>query len=392
MSLLASIIDSSDDAIISKSLDGTITSWNRAAETMYGYKAEEILGKSIALLSHSERADEMRDILQRIKEGQRVDHYDTLRLRSDGSTIAISLTVSPIRDLGGNIIGASSIARDITQRKQGEEKFRHFLEHIDAEKKALDRVNDELRMEISQRQKTEEELQAKSRELERSNADLEHFAYIASHDLQEPLRMVASYLELLAKRYQGQLDEKADKFIGYAVDGAARMQKLIEGLLAYARVERQGKALGATDCEAVLQATLLNLQVTIEEKSARVSHDPLPTVLGDADQLTILFQNLIGNALKFCQNQPPCVHIGATMQDSEWVFAVRDNGIGIVPEHAGRIFMMFQRLHTRTQYAGLGIGLAIAKKIVERHGGRMWVEAQSGQGSTFFFTLRPWKA
>jgi light-regulated signal transduction histidine kinase (bacteriophytochrome) len=212
---------------------------------------------------------------------------------------------------------------------------------------------------------------------------LEQFAYVASHDLQEPLRMVASYLGLLERRYRGRLDEKADKFIHYAVDGAARMQALIEDLLTYSRVGRQGKPFEPTDCDAVVAAVVADLG----SQGAAVSCAGLPTVLADRGQLTQLFQNLIGNALKFCNGAPPRVEVRAERRGGEWLFAVRDNGIGIAPEHRERIFVIFQRLHTRAQYPGTGIGLAICKKVVERHGGRIWVESEPGQGSTFFFTL-----
>jgi light-regulated signal transduction histidine kinase (bacteriophytochrome) len=217
---------------------------------------------------------------------------------------------------------------------------------------------------------------------------LGQFAYIASHDLQEPLRMVASYTQLLAKRYKGRLDSDADEFIAFAVDGANRMQRLIKDLLAYSRVGTRGTDLVKTSSEEALQQALINLRGSIEESDALVTHDPLPAVLADETQLIQLFQNLVGNALKYRSPGVPRVHISAVRdRERRWSFAVTDNGMGIEPEYFERIFGMFQRLHKREEYAGTGIGLAICKKIVERHGGSICVESQPGQGSTFSFSL-----
>ena len=224
-------------------------------------------------------------------------------------------------------------------------------------------------------------------ELARSNADLQQFAYVASHDLKEPLRMVASYTQLLARRYKGKLDSDADEFIRYAVDGANRMQWLINDLLAYSRVTVQDKVSEEVDCNSVLEEVLSDLRVAVEESRAVVTRDPLPTVMADRVQLGQLFQNLIGNAIKFHGKEPPQVHVSAERRPTEWLFSVRDNGVGLDPEYAERIFVIFQRLHNREEYPGTGIGLAICKKIVERHGGRIWVVSQTGQGATFHFTL-----
>ncbi len=224
-------------------------------------------------------------------------------------------------------------------------------------------------------------------ELIRSNADLQQFAYVASHDLQEPLRMVASYTQLLAKRYKGKLDADADDFIGYAVDGATRMQRLINDLLAYSRVTSQGKAFEPVDCNLLLENVLNTLRLAIEENRAVVTHDALPMVTADTGQLQQLFQNLLSNAIKFHGSEPPTVHVSAEPRNSEWVFSVRDNGIGVDAQYADRIFVIFQRLHNAEEYPGTGIGLALCKKIVERHGGHIWVESQPGRGATFYFTI-----
>jgi signal transduction histidine kinase len=229
-------------------------------------------------------------------------------------------------------------------------------------------------------------LQQAMEELQRSNSELEQFAYVASHDLQEPLRMVASYCQLLQRRYAAKLDGDAHEFIGFAVEGAKRMQSLINDLLLYSRVGTKGKPFTATPLEQVLADALANLTVSIEEAKAEISHDPLPVVQGDEVQLLQLFQNLIGNALKFRRETPVRIHVGARREGDQWLISVTDNGIGIEPQYAERIFMIFQRLHTREQYPGTGIGLSVCKKIVERHGGRIWVEPAPTSGSVFKFT------
>jgi light-regulated signal transduction histidine kinase (bacteriophytochrome) len=238
-----------------------------------------------------------------------------------------------------------------------------------------------------ERHHAEEQLRLTSSELTRSNTDLQQFAYIASHDLFEPLRMVISFLQLLKEHSSEKLDKEAHEFIGFAMDGARRMQALITDLLAYSRVDTRTQTFEPTDCETVLEGALGNLKIAIEEGGAIITHQPLPTVLGDIVQLIQLFQNLIGNAIKFHSAVPPHIDIGVTQKDGEWEFSFRDNGIGIDPRHFNRIFEIFQRLHTRQEYAGTGIGLAICKRIVERHGGRMWVQSIVGEGSTFLFTL-----
>jgi signal transduction histidine kinase/DNA-binding response OmpR family regulator len=255
-----------------------------------------------------------------------------------------------------------------------------------------------LRQEVLERQRSEEQVRALNDELERrvrertaelsrSNAELEQFAYVAAHDLQEPLRKVVGFTQLLAESYKGRLDSDADEFIACAVDGAIRMQRLISELLTFSKVGAKAQSLQLTDCEEVLKRALNDLEVMIEKSNAVVTHDPLPTVMADGELLVQVLQNLICNAVKFRAAETPRVHIHADCRDNEWVFDVRDNGIGIDPRFKERIFVIFQRLHSRSDYPGTGIGLAICKKAIERQGGRLWVDSELGKGATFSFTI-----
>jgi signal transduction histidine kinase len=278
---------------------------------------------------------------------------------------------------------------DEKTRLEGTQKaMLNLLEDFDAEKSKVEAANAELRREIDERLEAERELREKTDALARSNADLEQFAYVASHDLQEPLRMVSSYVQLFEKRFAGQVDEQADKYIRYAVEGAKRMQSLIAGLLEYSRVGRLDEPFGTVDTNAALDQALSNLRSAIEESHACITRGPLPTITGNSGRIAQVFQNLIGNALKFRHpTQPAAVHVSATPQQAEWLFSVEDNGIGIDSQYLERIFVIFQRLHTRAEYPGTGIGLSICKKVVERHGGRIWVESRVGEGSKFHFTF-----
>ena len=349
---LAAVVESSDDAIIGKTLDGTITTWNRGAEKVFGYSSSEAVGKPIQMLVPPERANEEPDILARVERGESVEHFETVRVRKDGKGIDVSVTISPIRDSSGAIVGVSKVARDISERKRAEQRLADKVE-----------------------------------ELARSNRDLEQFAYAASHDLQEPLRMVASYTQLLAERYGGKLDENADKFLGYAREGALRMQVLIRDLLAFSRVVQADVPRKNVDCNVVLEEALQSLTAAIEESGAAVTHTALPNVWADQTQIAQVFQNLIGNAIKFCKEAPPQCAVRAEKAGRNWLFSVSDNGIGIAPEDAENIFVVFQRMHARTEYPGNGIGLAICKKIIEHYGGTIWVESKVVEGSTFKFTL-----
>lgn len=271
----------------------------------------------------------------------------------------VSVSGQPIFDEEGRFTGYRGIGKDITRRKTDEAALRE----------------------------AHDELERKARELTRSNDELQQFAYVASHDLQEPLRMVSSYTQLIVRRYDAQLDADGREFMGYIVDGAARMKQLIEDLLAYSRVGTRGAGLQDVDSGTALDKALANLRAAREASGAEVTRGDLPQVIADGAQLVQLFQNLIGNAMKFRGKEPPRIHVEAQEQAEAWVFTVKDNGIGLDPQYSDRIFLMFQRLHNKAEYAGTGIGLAICKKIVERHGGRIWVDSRPGEGATFGFTL-----
>jgi PAS domain S-box-containing protein len=288
----------------------------------------------------------------------------------DGRVVWVHGEAKVVRDDNGQPLFLQGVAFDITGMKQAEEQL-----------KAL---NQTLEQRVAERTAIAEQ---RAQELARSNAELQEFAYVASHDLQEPLRAVSSFATWLSRNYEGQLDELAQDRISRIVSGAGRMQQLISDLLSYSRVGRQGRSFAPTDCQKVLGDVLANLRVALEESGATVTADQLPTVTADEMELTQLLQNLIGNAIKFRGDRPAQIHLAARGQDRDWLFSVRDNGIGIDPKYAERIFQIFQRLHGRGKYPGTGIGLAICKKIVERHGGRIWVEPAPDQGSTFWFTL-----
>ena len=592
--LFSAALESSDDAVLIHDLDGKILAWNPAAERLYGYSADEALGRKTDFIIPPDHAGESETILRKVRGGENLTHFETVRVSKAGRRIDVSLSISPVRAPTGEIIGASKIARDITDRRSDEEKFRLAVEaspsgvvmtdaqghivFVNAETERLfgygrdellgksvdvlvpDRfkgghpghrgafvadpksrimgagrdlfglhkdgsefpvevglnpirtregllvlsviiditerklaeekfrlaveacpsgivmadaegrivlINAETErlfgydrqeligqpvdvlvpprfqeahpglragfvahpgartmgagrdlyglrkdgsefpvevglnpirtpeglmilsviIDIGARKQAEAAITSYTEDLKRSNAELEQFAYVAAHDLQEPLRMVASYTELLAERYKGRLDERADKYIHYAVDGAKRMKQLISDLLVYSRVGTQGKPLVPVQSGLVLNSVLQRLRATIMEVGADVSCGSLPTVNADEVQFGQLLQNLIANAVKFRSQESPRIAVEAKRRDGEWVFSVSDNGIGIDPQYAERIFQMFQRLHERGRYEGSGIGLAIAKKIVERHGGRIWFTSQPGEGTSFYFTM-----
>ena len=310
------------------------------------YSAEELKGHTIFEMMSPSNAEKAARHFRRALDGESV----TFEGQFGGSYFLVSAV--PLRSATGEVERILVLSINIDDRHRAED--------------ALDRVNDELA---------------------RSNAELEQFAYVASHDLKEPLRKIASFTELLAKRYRGRLDDRADEFIGYITDGARRMQLLVDDLLAFSRVGRRGQPFEPTESGAALERAVGNLTTTIRESGAKVTHGELPVVTSDPVQLEQLFQNLVGNAVKFRGEDPPEVHVSAERSNRGWCFTIRDNGIGIAPEYHERVFELFRRLHGRGQYPGTGIGLALCRKIVERHGGNIWVESEPGKGSSFHFTI-----
>jgi PAS domain S-box-containing protein len=353
-SRFSAMAQSAVEAIVSADSAGQILTWNNGARTIFGYTADEIVGQPLTRLmperyhaAHQRGLARLRATGQSALVGTGLELYG---LRKDGREFPLELTLSTWTSAEGRYYGG--IIRDITERQRAEQDLRHT-----------------------------------AAELARSNAELAQFAYVASHDLQEPLRAVAGCVQLLQQRYRPQLDAHAHQLIAHAVAGATRMHTLIQDLLAYSQVGTRGASLQPTACAAVLQDVLADLEVSIRESGAVVTAAPLPTVWADPAQLRQVFQNLIGNALKFRGEEPPRIHIGVERQGGEWVLAVGDNGIGIDPQYFERIFQVFQRLHNQRKFTGSGIGLAICKKIVERHGGRIWVTSEPGKGSTFSFTI-----
>src|ERR1700730_11390680 len=349
------LLEAAPDAMVVVNQEGEIVLLNVQAEKQFGYRGDELLGqkvKNIIPRGFAGRliADGTRSAAEALAQ-QIGTGIELNGRRKDGTEFPIEIMLSPLESAEGILVTAA--IRDISVRKRSEE---HLVKTVG--------------------------------ELKRSNDELEQFAYVASHDLQEPLRMVASYTQLLAKRYKGRLDSDADEFIAYAVDGSNRMQGLIKDLLAYSRAGAAGKTLHEIPSESALKEALTNLRATIGESGAVVTHDVLPAITMDETQLAQVFQNLVGNAIKYRSAEVPRVHVSAMKNGgNEWIFSVRDNGLGIDPQYFERIFILFQRLHGRTEFNGTGIGLAICKKILERAGGRIWVESQPEKGSTFFFAL-----
>jgi PAS domain S-box-containing protein len=490
--LLASVIEFSDDAIVTKDMNGIVTSWNRGAERIFGYSANEMIGQPISILAPPGRADEMARILDRIRRGERIDHFQTLRRTKGGKLIHISITVSPVRDASGRVTGASKIARNITAQIEAQEeitvereRLRVTLNSIGdavistgptgcvsyvnpvaeqltgwtceaAAEKPLQEVfhilNEESRQtvenpvvkvlregqiiglanhtllisrdgreiaiddsaapiknvrneiigvvlvfrDVTARRAAERlaheqavELRLSNAALSRANEDLSQFAFAASHDLQEPLRMITVYSQLLFMRHRGQLNDEAEMCLEFITEGSKRMRELLSDLLSYTQLIGTGQEtepFASIDLNQVFAKTIENCKTAIQETSAVVTGDELPSIPGHEHHFIQLFQNLIANALKYRSDRSPRVHVSAERKNGLWLFSVADNGIGIAPEYHKQIFGVFKRLHGKS-IAGTGIGLAICQRVVDRYGGRIWVESQIDSGATFYFTL-----
>ena len=340
------------DAIIALDGNYNVSYWNKMAEEMFGWSEDEVIGRNSGELLQSKIPNSSRD--KSIEKMENESKYDgeVYYRHKDGHYIPTYIRATTLTDEKGNITGVLSSMRDITEIKNREEKEQKFIE-----------------------------------ELTRSNVELERFAYVSSHDLQEPLRMVTLYSQLLERRYKDRLDSDSDDFIEYIVEGAQRMRLLIDGLLEYSRVNSQTTIFKKVDLETVLDAVIHNLKIIIDENNVSISHNNLPTILGDQNQMLQVFQNLISNAIKFHGSQPPKINISVKKNEKEWIIAVKDNGIGIDPKYQKQIFEVFKRLHTKQQYPGTGIGLSITQKIILQHGGQIWVESELGKGTTFYFTI-----
>jgi PAS domain S-box-containing protein len=384
------IFENSPVGIYQTTPDGRILAASLALIRMLGYASfEELAQRDLEKQEYFPEYPRV-DFKRRIEGEGRIIGLESVWTRKDDSWLWVRENARVVRD-GRDILYYEGTVEDINERKQAEEALKVYhdqLEQLVAARTAeLKTANEQLRQEIVEREQAERKLAQQARELARSNAELEQFAYVASHDLREPLRKIKSYTELLERGYAGRLDAKADKYIAYVVDGATRMQALITDLLTYSRVGQAELVAEPTDLEVVLGRVLADCEAVIRESGALVTHDPLPVLSADPCQMAQLLQNLLQNAIKFHGPESPRVHIWVAQEENGWIFGVRDNGIGIDPQYAERIFLIFQRLYTRTEYPGTGIGLAICKKIVENHGGRIWVESQPGQGATFYFTI-----
>ena len=352
--LFRQLLESAPDAIVGIDREGRIAFVNAQTEKLFGYGRDELIGEHVEKLVparyHGAHTGHRNGYFSDPRTRPMGAGLDLYGLRRDGSEFPAEISLSSIETEDGLL--ATAAIRDITDRKNAE---RDLARH--------------------------------AAELQRSNVELSQYAYVASHDLQEPLRMVVTYTDRLGEHLEGRLDPRAREWAKYVVEGASRMQSLIEGLLEFSRVRPEEAEFVEVDCEVVLRRALANLQAAVHERRATVTHDPLPTISADAVQLLQLFQNLVGNALKFCADHPPVVHVGCARENDHWHFSVRDNGIGIDEHDSERIFVLFQRLHSKDAYAGAGIGLALCKKIVDAHHGRIWVQSKPGAGATFHWLL-----
>jgi PAS domain S-box-containing protein len=363
---LAGVIDSCDDAIISKTLDGTITAWNHGAKAMFGYSSAEAVGKSMWMLLPPERASEETDILQRIGRGDGIDHFETVRVRKDGERIDVSVAISPVRDDRGKVIGASTVARDITRRKADEREIR--------------KLNDELEIRVAER----------TAQMEAANKELEAFSYSVSHDLRAPLRHISGFSQMLVEELGPSLNPNAQRYLDRIQAGTLKMGLLVDELLNLARVGRHALNRRPVELNAIVSEVLAMLESEGQGRQVDWAIENLPTVACDAVLVKQVFQNLVANALKFTRPRTRAViEVGELEkgEDGQRVFMVRDNGIGFSMKYVDKLFGVFQRLHVAPDFEGTGIGLATVQRIVQKHGGRAWAEGEVDKGAAFYFTL-----
>ena len=351
--LFASIVNSSDDAILSKNLDGIIMTWNYGAEKIFGYSPKEIIGKHISILVPPDLQNEESEIIEKTRNGEVVNHYETERIRKDGKPIYVSITISPIKDSLGNIIGASKISRDITQRK-----------------------------------KTEEQLSENIKKLEGSNIELESFSYSVSHDLRAPLRAVNGYARIFKENYENQLDTEASRLMNNIIDSSKKMGQLIDDLLTFSRLGRKELALTTVTMNDMVTSLCAELKKEQEPRDIEFKINPLLAAEADSVAIKQVWLNLISNALKYSnQKDKAIIEINSEINEDEIIYSIKDNGAGFDMRYANKLFGVFQRLHNDEEFEGTGVGLAIVKRIISKHGGRVWAESKVNEGATFFFTL-----
>jgi PAS domain S-box-containing protein len=376
-----------DYAIFMIDKEGYIASWNMGAKRIKGYDASEIIGKHFSIFYTPEEKVWKPDYELKVAAAEGRFEDEGWRLKKDGSRFWANVIITKLIDDNGNHIGFSKITRDLTERKKNEEALHKIKAELEETVEQLRQSVDSLHLEVELRKKMEETLAAKNRELEISNTDLEQFAYAASHDLKEPLRMIGSYSNLLLKNYIGS-DPDTELYAKFIKDGVSNMQALINGLLDYSRVGRNDVSFGKVDLNEIINQLRVSIKDQIIESKAQLISQTLPEVKGVSSLLNTLLQNLVINAIKFKKEElDPVIEVNAVPQGNNWLISVKDNGIGIKREYSEKIFLIFQRLHNREEYDGTGLGLAICKKIVEFHGGKIWVESEPGMGSTFYFTL-----
>lgn len=355
------IVEFSDDAIIGKTLEGVITSWNRGAQKLYGYSVEEAVGQHITTLVPPELPDE---ILSKIKGGGVIQHYETERITKDGKRLVISLSISPIKDLAGNIVGASTIARDITERKRAEEKIRLLNERL------------------------EQRVRERTAQLEEANKELESFSYSVSHDLRAPLRHISGFAELLQKRSASTLDEAGRRYLETILESTKHAGALIDNLLSFSRMGRTEMRFAVVHMDQLVREAVGDLKLETQQREISWKLGHMPEVRGDAYMLRLVLQNLLSNAVKYTRTRDKAViAVGSKRSSDEAVFFVTDNGVGFDMRYVDKLFGVFQRLHRADEFEGTGIGLANVRRIVNRHGGRAWAEGNVGSGATFYFSL-----